>query len=151
MLRYGLYAAYSVIEICRRGCEFLVAALAAVLFGVCGDPVFTVGAGKVYDDVRLGFGGMVAALVGTGEGNACVRICFSVCQGSLRMIRSNVLEVGGFLDELAVWTVLTHKLEILLMVLLHMVVHGVLFFTLLVAVRTDKYTRLVANVHSCVL
>lgn len=144
MLRYGLYAAHSVIQVRRGGREFLVAALAAVLFGIGGNPVLAVGAGKVDDNVRLGFGGMVAALMRTGEGNACVRICFFV--GMLRVVCGNVLEVGGFLDELAVRAVLAHKLEIQLMILLDMVIHGVLLVALLVAVGADKRARLVADI-----
>jgi len=121
-----------------------MAALTAALFGVGGNPLFAVSAGKVNDNVCLGFGGMVAALMRTGEGNACIRICFFV--GMLRVVCGNVLEIGGFLDELAIWAMLTHKLEILLVVLLHVVVHGVLFVTLFVAVRTKKYTRFITNI-----
>ncbi len=144
MLRYGLYAVHSVIQVGRRGRELLIAALAAVLFRVGGNPVFAVGARKVNDDVRLGLGAVVAALMRTGEGNACVRICFFV--GMLRVVCGNVLEVGGFLDELAVRAVLAHKLEILLVVLLDVIIHGVLFVALLVAVGTDKRAGFVADI-----
>jgi hypothetical protein len=146
VLWYGLYAAHRVIQVRCGGGEILIAAFTALLFGVGGDPVFAVTASKVDNNVRLGLCCVATTLVRTGEGNACVRICFSVCQGSLRVICGNVLEVSGFLYKLAVWTVLADKLEIQLVVFLDVVIHGVLFVTLLVAVRANKCARFVADV-----
>jgi hypothetical protein len=96
------------------------------------------GARKMYQNIRLCLGDLIASRMPTGIRYTCIRIFLLL--NDVRMRLGHVLEIGRFLDELLVRAMRTDKLKILNVLCLHMIIHCILFLSYLVAVFALKLT-----------
>jgi len=131
---------YGVIEVGRGRGKYLLTTLTSRLLGKRGNPGLAVGTREMHEDIRLRLGRLVTVWMPT-----CIRyirVGILLLWG-IGMGLGHVLEIRGLLDKLLVTTgVFTDELEILDVLGLDVVIHGILLRGALVAPLTLELTGL---------
>lgn len=94
-----LHTTDDVVEIGRGGRERLIASLTRSILCKGGNPVFTMGAGIMDENIGLRLSGVLAARMRAGERYTGVGIGFRRFLTHLGMADGEMLEIRGFLDK----------------------------------------------------
>jgi hypothetical protein len=100
---------------------------------------------EMHKNVGLGFGGCHAVWMAAGEGHTNIGVLLAL--GIRRMCLGHVLQIGRFLNKLLVRAVCATEFEILNVLGLYMIIHGVLLCTALVAILALEMTGKLSGIQ----